>query len=173
MSTTLLGGAAFSLTLYASLAADFTPAAQQFQQEVAQHFTERDGAPTDPVQLVECSPGGTNRVFADGRWYEYRNGKWNPDAVLRPQNDDRFVFAGRRAQPLEAAVPWRVVLQVLRAGTTNWVVGPHFCLVVREDGESGSLTWPEGLLVRQMALSPGGVLHAASSGGLLAFDGTK
>jgi hypothetical protein len=173
MSTTLLGGAAFSLTLCASLAADFTPAAQQFQQEVAQHFTERDGAPTGPVQLVECSPGGTNRLFADGQWHEYRNGKWNPDAVLRPQNDGRFVFAGQRGQPLEAAVPWREVRQVLRAGTTNWVVGPHFCLVVREDGESGSLTWPEGLLVRQMALSPGGVMHAASNGGLLAFDGTK
>src|SRR5664280_1920757 len=105
MSTTLLGGAAFSLTLCASLAADFTPAAQQFQQEVAQHFTERDGAPTGPVQLVECSRSGTNRVFADGQWHKYRNGRWNSDAVLRSQNDGRFVFAGQRGQPLEAAVP--------------------------------------------------------------------
>jgi hypothetical protein len=172
MSSTLLGGAALGLTLCASLAADFTPAAQQFQQEVAQHFTERDGAPTGPVQLVECTPGGTNRVFAAGQWYEFHNGHWNPNAALRPQNDSRFVFAGQQGQPLEAAIPWREVRQVLRAGATNWVVSPHLCLAVREGGDSLALTWPERLVVRQMALSPRGVLHAASSDGLLAYNGT-
>ena len=67
MSSSLRGGAALGLALCTSLAADFTPAAQQFQQEVAQHFTERDGAPTGPVQLVESTPGGTNRAFAAGK----------------------------------------------------------------------------------------------------------
>src|SRR5271169_6824964 len=109
MSTTLLGGAAFGLTLCASLAADFTPAAQQFQQEVAQHFAERDGAPTGSVQLVECTPSGNNRVMADGQWYEYRNGRWGKNAALRSTNDGHFVFAGQRGQPLDAAMPWREV----------------------------------------------------------------
>jgi hypothetical protein len=173
MSSTLLGGAALGLTLCASLAADFTPAAQQFQQEVAQHFTERDGAPTGPVQLVECTPSGTDRVFAAGQWHEFRNGRWSLNAGLKPQNDSRFVFADQQGQPLEATIPWREVRQILRAGATNWVVSPHLCLAVREGGDSVSLTWPERLLVRQMARSPRGVLHAASSDGLLAFNGTR
>src|ERR1022692_1815876 len=77
MTSSLLGGATLGLALCTSLAADFTPAAQQFQQEVAQHFTVRDGAPTGPVQLVECMPGGTTRAFAAGKWYEFRCGRWN------------------------------------------------------------------------------------------------
>jgi hypothetical protein len=173
MSKTLLGGAAFGLTLCASLAADFTPAAQQFQQEVAQHFAERDGAPTGPVQLVDCAPSGTNRVFAAGQWYEFGNGRWNLNAGLRPQNDSRFVFAGRQGQPLEAPIPWREVRQILRAGATNWVVSSHLCVTVREGGDGVSLPWPERLLIGQIAISPRGVLHAASSDGLLAFDGTQ
>ena len=172
MSSTLLGGAALGLTLCASLAADFTPASQQFQQEVARHFTERDGAPTGPVQLIECAPSGANRVFAAGQWHEYQNGRWNLNATLRPQNDTQFVFAGQQGQPLPTAIPWREVRQILRAGTTNWVISPRLCLAVRESGASVSLPWPERLLVRQMALSPRGVLHVASSDGLLAFDGT-
>ena len=119
MSSTLLGGAALGLAVCASLGADFTPAAQQFQQEVAQHFTERDGTPTGPVQLVECTSGGTNRVFAAGQWYEFGNGRWNLNAGLRPQNDSRFVFTGQQGQPLETAVPWREVRQILHAGATN------------------------------------------------------
>ena len=172
MSSSLRGGAALGLALCTSLAADFTPAAQQFQQEVAQHFTERDGAPTGPVQLVESTPGGTNRAFAAGKWYEFRCGRWNLNAGLRPQNDSQFVFAGQQGQPLEATIPWREVRQILRAGATNWVASPRLCLAVREGGDSVSLPWPERLVIRQVALSPGGVLHAASSEGLLAFSGT-
>src|ERR1017187_9583080 len=172
MSSSLRGGAALGLALCTSLAADFTPAAQQFQQEVAQHFTERDGAPTGPVQLVECTPGGTNRAFAAGKWYEFRCGRWNLNAGLRPQNDSQFVFAGQQGQPLEATIPWREVRQILRAGATNWVASPRLCLAVREGGDSVSLPWPERLVIRQVALSPGGALHVASSEGLLAFNGT-
>ncbi|MGO8927674.1 MAG: hypothetical protein ACLQU3_12375 [Limisphaerales bacterium] len=172
MSSTMPGGAALGLAICASLGADFTPAAQQFQQEVAQHFTARDGAPTGPVQLVECAPSGTNRVFAAGQWYELGNGRWNLNAALRPRNDRRFVFADQQGLPLEAAVPWREVCQILRAGATNWVVTPHRCLAVHEGADSAPLPWPERLLIRQIALSPRGVLHAASSDGLLAFNGT-
>src|SRR5271157_3452919 len=119
MSASLLGGAALGLALGTSLASDFTPAPQQFQQEVAQHFTERDGAPMGPVQLIECTAGGTKRAFAAGQWYELRGGGWKLNADLRPRDDRRFVFAGQQGQPLEAAIPWREVRQVLRAGATN------------------------------------------------------
>jgi hypothetical protein len=173
MSSTLLAGAALGLAACAGLGADFTPAGQQFQQEAAQHFTARDGAPTGPVQLVECSPSGTNRVFAAGQWDEYQSGHWNLNAELRQRDDSRFVFAGQRGQLLEAAVPWSEVRQILRAGTTNWVVTSHRCLAVLESGEGVSLPWPERLLIRQIAISPRGVLHAASSEGLLAFNGNS
>jgi hypothetical protein len=172
MSSALLVGAALGLTLCASLAADFTPAAQPFQQEVARHFTDGEGAPTGPVQLVECLPSGTNRVFSAGQWYEFRNGRWNLNPTLRRREESRFVFAGQKGQPLEATIPWREVCQILRAGATNWVVSPHLCVAVREGGDIVSLAWPERQRVRQMALSPRGILHAASSDGLLAFDGS-
>jgi hypothetical protein len=167
---TLLTAAALALTLCASVAADFTPAAQQFQQETARHFTEKDGAPTGPVQLIECLTGGVNRAFAGGQWFESSNGRWNLNAALRPRDDGRFVFAGQRGQPLEAAIPWREVRQILRARATNWVVGAHLCIGVGEGGESVSLALPGGMALRQMALSPGGILHAASSDGLLALN---
>src|ERR1039457_1156192 len=107
MSSSLLGGAALGLALCTSLAADFMPAAQPFQQEVAQRFTELDGAPTGPGHRVQCAPGGINRAFAAGQWYEFRGGRWNLNNALKPQNDSLFVFAGQEGQPLEAAITWR------------------------------------------------------------------
>jgi hypothetical protein len=172
MTSSLLGGAVFCLTVCASVAADFTPAAQQFQQEVADHFTDRDGAPTGPVQLVDCAPGGAIRVFAAGQWYEFGAGHWSLNAALRQQNESRFLFAGQQGQPLEAAIPWREVRQILRAGTTNWVVSSHLCFSVREGDDSVLLPWPEHMVIRQMALSPRGILHAASSDGLVAWNGS-
>jgi hypothetical protein len=172
MSTTLLGGAILGLTLCAGVAGEFTPAPQQFRQEVALHFTERDGAPTGPVQLVECAAGGAIRVFAAGQWYGFGAGRWNLNAALKQPSEGRFVFAGPLGQPLEASIPWREVRQILRGGTTNWVVSAHRCLVVREGAETASLTWPGNLEIRQIALSPQGILHAASSDGLLAFNGS-
>ena len=173
MSSTWRAAAVLGLAVCGSPGEDFTPAAQQFQQEVALHFTARDGAPTGPVQLVECAPSGTKRVFAAGQWYEFRNGRWDLNSELRQANDSRFVFAGQQGQPLGAPVPWRDVRQILRAGTTNWVATPHRCVAVAEGGDGAPLPWAEGLLIRQVALSPRGVLHAASSDGLLAFNGTS
>ena len=109
MSSNLLAAAALALTLCASVAGEITPAAQQFQQEVAEHFTEGDGAPTGPVQLVECAPGGATRAFASGQWHEFRSGHWSLNAALNPPNNNRFVFAGQHGQPLEAVIPWREV----------------------------------------------------------------
>jgi hypothetical protein len=172
MSPSLLGGAVLSLAVGSGLAASFTPAAQQFQQEIAQRFTEHEGAPTGPVQLVECSPGGTTRAFAAGQWYEFQNGRWSLNAALRAPNDSQFVFAGPEGQPLAAAIPWREVRQILRAGATNWIVGSHLCVAVSRSGQGVLLPWPERRLIRQMALSPRGVLHAATSQGLLTFNGT-
>jgi hypothetical protein len=152
-------------------AAEFTPGAQRFRQEVAQKFTEDDGAPVGLVQLVECTPSGTKRVFAAGQWYEFQERRWHLDTSLKATNDDRFVFSDRQGHALAAPIPWRQVRQVLRAGATNWVAGQHSCVMGCEGGETVSLDWPEGLQLHQLALSPHGVLHAASSRGLRTFDG--
>ena len=170
MSSTWLGTAILGLALFASQAAEFTPAAQRFQQEVAEHFAERDGTPSGPVQWVECSASGVIRAFAAGQWYEFHAGRWTINETLKSRSEGRFVFAGGQGQPLEVNIPGREVLQILRAGVTNWVVTPHRCLIVTESGQTDLLPLTEGRLIRQMAVSPRGVLHAASSDGLLAFD---
>jgi hypothetical protein len=173
VSATLLAGAGLGSAVCASLAADFTPALQQFPQEVAQHFSERDGAPTGPVQLLHGGPGGAPRVFSRGQWYSFRNEIWNLNPVLKPPNERRFVFPGQKGQRLEAGIPWREVRQIMREGTTNWVISSHLCLGVREDGETFSLSWPENAALRQIAISPRGTLYAAGSNGLLAWNGSN
>jgi len=129
--------------------------------------------PTGPVQLVECAPSGTNRVFAAGQWYEFGNGRWNLNAGLRPQSDSRFVFAGQQGQPLKHPFPGaRFARSCAPEPRTGWSV-PICASRCVKAGTEFSLPWPERLLIRQIAISPHGVLHAASSDGLLAFDGTK
>jgi hypothetical protein len=81
------------------------------------------------------------------------------------------VFAGIDGKPLAAPIPWREVRQILRAGVTKWIAGSNACVAVQGSGESLSLAWPGSLVLHQLALSPGGVLHAASSSGVFAFTG--
>ncbi len=171
VSSTLLAIAVLGSAVCPSLATDFTPALQPFQQEVAEHFTASDGAPMGPVQLIECVPGGVPAAFASGQWYDFRRGRWNLNPAVKPKNDSRFAFEGKHGQLLEAPIPWREVRQILRAGATNWVISSHVCLGVREDGQSISLVFPEHAMIQQAALSPGGILHAAASDGLFSWNG--
>ena len=173
MSSTLLGGAIFGLTLCAGLAADFAPAAQSFRQEVALQFAERDGAPAGPVQLVECAASGAVRAFSAGQWYEFQSGRWNTDAALKQRDDNRFIFAGQQGQPLEAMIAWRDVRQILRAGDTNFVAGSHLCVTVAESGTASLPPLPANALIRQLALSPRGLVDAASSDGLFSWNGSS
>jgi hypothetical protein len=169
MSTPSLAGVILILTLSAGRAADFTPAPRQFQQEVARHFTGSNGAPAGAVQLIECLPGGPVRVFAGGSWRELRKDRWTRNEALTEQDESQFVFSGQQQQPLRAPVPWREVRQVWRGKSTNWVVTPQRCLAVSEDGKVVPLPWPAPRQIRQIALSPTGIPHAASSAGLFAL----
>ena len=173
MLTKFFIGAALGLAITTGLGADVQPAPQRFQQEVAQHFTEKEGAPAGPVALVDCAANGAIRVFAAGQWYELQDGKWQLNAALKPENDTQFTFADSKGQPAHAPVPWREVRQVLRAGATNYVAGARACFAVPEGSAAVSLGWPEGLTVRQIAVSPEGVLHVASSAGLWALHGKE
>ncbi|MGO8700131.1 MAG: hypothetical protein ACLQVY_20775 [Limisphaerales bacterium] len=169
MSTASFASAIWILTLSTGLAADFTPASQQFQQEVARHFAGSNGAPVGAVQLIECLPDGAVRAFAGGSWREFRHERWNSVAGLAERDENQFVFSGQQGQPLRATVPWREVRQVLRGKSTDWVVTPQHCLAVSEDGNVVALPWAAPRLLRQMALSPNGILYAASSDGLFAL----
>jgi hypothetical protein len=171
LPTRLLIGAALGLGVQAGLAADFQPAPQQFRQEIAQRFTDKEGAPMGPVALVDCIASGTIRVFAAGQWYEFQDGRWHVNAALKPGSDTQFTFADRKGLPTQAPVAWQEVRQFLRAGATSFVAGAHTCLACPEGGEPISLGWPEHLTVRQMAISSDGVLHVASSAGLWALRG--
>ena len=154
-------------------AADFTPAPQPFRQETARHFALSVVPEATPVQLIECPPGGPPRAFAGGQWYEFQADRWVSNASLRTSAEDRFTFPSREGQRLEAPLPWGEVRQILRAGPTNWVAGARACCIVPENGPVSTLTLPEGVWLRQVAVSPKGVLHAATSRGLLTPEGTN
>ena len=162
MSSRIFTGTILGLTVCVSGAADFQPAAQQFRQEVAHRY-----ALPKPAQLVECASGGANRAFVAGEWLELRGDQWLVNAALNQRQADRFVFASLASVPIEAPVPWREIKQLVRAGKTNWLLTAAACLRVSESGQSFSQPFAAGVTAQQMAISPLGVVHIASSGGLL------
>jgi len=170
MSSVFQASVILCLTLCVAQGVEFTPAPQRFQQEVALYFTEQDGSPSGPIQLIEAGADGVIRSFASGQWYEFHAGHWSVNKTLKAQSDSQFVFADSHGKALQANIPWREVTQLLRSGITNWVIGSNRCLVVTEGGVISTITWPKELMIHQMALSPDNILHAASSDGLLAFD---
>ena len=125
------------------------------------------------------SIGGLRRRGGDpslrwGQWYEFQDGRWHVNAALKPGGDSQFTFADSKGLPVQAPVPWREVRQLVRAGATNYVAGRP-CLPCRAGGSVKPLPlgWPESLTVRQMAISPDGVLHVGSSAGLWALRGKR
>jgi hypothetical protein len=93
------------------------------------------------------------------------------NTALKCETDTQFVYADGKGLPARALLPWREVRQLVRAGTTNFVAGAHACIAVPEGGEAVSLGWPADRTIRQMAVSPDGVLHVGSSAGLWALHG--
>src|SRR5215831_10134511 len=90
---------------------DFTPAPQRFRQEIATRWGEREGLPTQPVQLLDIAPGGEVRAFSAGRWYELHETRWTTNTQLTASSESTFVFADAAGQRLEVAVPWHQVRQ--------------------------------------------------------------
>lgn len=156
---------ALGLGIYTGVTADVTPAPQRFRQEIARSFTAKDGLPAGKVQLIECTSEGMGRAFAAGQWYEFREGRWQPVPGLRARNDNEFIFADAKGQQVGVAAPWREIQQVLRFGTTNFLLRAGEPKVVAE-AKLLSLGWVSGSRADQMAVSREGILHAASSGGL-------
>ena len=92
------------LTVSVASAADFTPAGQRFQQEIARSFTAKDGAPPGPIQLIDAAPGSGIRAFSGGTWYEFRQGTWNQNPALAQKEDTQFVLPGTTDKPLTVPI---------------------------------------------------------------------
>src|SRR5437660_7301963 len=84
---------------HAGAAADFTPAPQKFRQEIARAVGEADGLPGERIQLLELSADGGPQAFAGGRWYQFKEGRWQSNNSLTPSSAEQFAFTdaqGRR-----------------------------------------------------------------------------
>ncbi len=152
-------------------AAEFTPAPQEFLQEVAVRFGEADGLPAGPIQLLDRAPGGQVLAFAAGKWFEFRAGHWQANDALAPKDAGSFTCCAGEGRILTAPLPWREAQQVLRAGPTTVLAGARGVFRVLSNGSAISLEWPQECPLRQIALSPQGLLHVASSRGLYVQDG--
>jgi hypothetical protein len=161
----VLGGAAGAIR-----AADFSPAAQEFSQEIAVRFGEADGLPAGPIQLLDRASDGQVRAFAAGKWFEFREGRWQANDALRPKNADTFTCAGGAG--LTFPIPWREARQVLRAGPAIFVATATGVYAAHEDGSVAMLGWPQAWPIAQIAISPQGLLHVASGRGLYVQDGS-
>jgi hypothetical protein len=153
-----------------AMAAGFTPAPQNFRQEVAV-FAEDEELARQPVQLIESSGDGVVRAFSAGRWHEFRDGHWRVNESLSPQTDGQFSFATKAGQREEAPVPWREVKQLLRFGSTNFISAAELFAV--NQGKRIDLPSAQGARVNQIAISPDGILHVASSAGLHWLSGDR
>lgn len=146
-------------------AAQFTPAPQRFRQEIATQFSRSNGLSSTDMRLVETGADGTPRAFADGRWFEFRERRWQELPGLAARSDDQFALAGVKDQPIVVPLPWREVQQVLREKTNLWIATSKDPYAVA-GGELKSLGWPSRYRVHQIAAAPDGTLWVASSGGL-------
>ena len=152
--------AAFSAILRA---ADFTAAPQQFQQEIAHHRELTNGLPVGPVQLLELEPNGNPSVFVNGTWFTRRQERWEPLSTNDWKSDRFTVPEGVGVKIVD--LPARSVIQLLRFGSTNYVVTDRDLYAVVQ-GSVQSLQWPSRYEVYQLAVAPDGILYLASAAGL-------
>lgn len=151
--------------LYARLfGAEFTPTPQAFRQEVAQRFPAAQ-TQLDAVQLLEFAADGALRVFARGKWSEWREGKWSVLPALTSKSDREFVFPGAGGAAVTVSLPWAQMKQLVHAGSVTWLASEKELFVVRE-GKLVAQGWGEKGKINQFAVAPDGAVVVASSVGL-------
>jgi len=117
------------------------------------------------MQLIECAEDGTVRAFGSGRWYVFHDGHWRPDEALAASEESRFAFPDASGKRIEALAHWLEIRQIVRFGVTNFISGVEPLMIVQD--KPISLGWERSMgQVNQIAISPEGRLHVASSGGL-------
>lgn len=173
--STHLGICAAALLCLASTVcgADFQPATQRFQQEIAIHFGAGSGLPNAAVQILQCNRAGTN-VFMAGKWYSCRGEQWAVSSQIVPTEPDRFAFANESNEILQADVAWQGVRQLLNHGTADYLLTTNQIYVMK-GGKLASLNWTNGGELNQMAVAGEGLsepgIYLASSIGLFRHDG--
>jgi hypothetical protein len=151
-------------------AAAVQPIPQRFVQEIAHHHTRTNRLPPGAVQLVEVTPDGAPRIFAQSRWWTYRQDRWEPLAEIPESGAGEFRFPDAGGRPQSAGLPHAEILQVLRHGARSYLISAREPFAW-EDGSLRKLAWPSGRTIRQAALAPDGSLWVASSGGLYSLVG--
>ena len=98
-----------------AMAADFKPAPQEFQQEIARHWALPAGASAGGLTLVDTAPDGTVRVADGRRWYVLRGDQLElPPPPPGSAAGAGYVFIGDTAHPLP--VPLSAVRQINHQG---------------------------------------------------------
>lgn len=146
-------------------AADFTPAPQQFQQEIAGHKISTGTESQAPVQLMDAGPGQTLRMFSGGRWFTHQSGDWKEEPALAQKSREEFTFAGPDGNPQTVRLAWSGVKQIIRRGSEIWLATELDPMLV-VDGKINGVGWPSKWKVNQIALGAGDELVVASSDGL-------
>jgi hypothetical protein len=97
-------------------AATFQPAPQRFQQELAVQQTGPDNTPAFPsdVQLLDPTPTGEPRVFAEGQWHARHNGIWRVVPEWTPSDENQFVVPDPNGLPIRVRLNGHELRQVLR-----------------------------------------------------------
>jgi hypothetical protein len=146
-------------------AGDSIPAPQQFKQEVARRFTQKDGVAQGAVQLVECAPSGATRAFISGQWYGFNDGHWVGISELKSASEGEFTFFDGDDQLVRVEVPWREVRQAIHHAEASYLATANNVFRI-DAGKLVPLDWPKGWRINQVALDPIGIVHVASSEGL-------
>lgn len=155
-----------------SYAAEFKAAPQKFLQEVATRFARADGVPAGGIQLMDMVTEGSPRVFANGNWFELREGRWQTVLELAPRSADSFVFCGRSGESITVSLPWAEVRQVLRQGQAIWLVTVKE-VYAAASGQLRAMGWGDKGRINQVAASTNGTLVVASSVGLFEKAGAN
>ena len=152
-----------SIIQVCGIAGEFQPALQSFFQEVAE--TRQTGLGPGTIQLLECAGSGMASVFQGGRWYDFQNARWVIREGFAASDTGEFVFADAGGARVQVKIPWREVRQVLRSGTTSFIVTDSKVCAV-EGGKVNRWESPEAGKFNQIAADDAGHLYAATENGL-------
>ncbi len=103
--------------------------------------------------------------FADGQWYSFVRNAWKVEPGLNQESDHSFRFQEAPGRIRTVPVPWREVRELLWFDGTS-LIATADRLYELSAGKLRSLNWPRDKAVKQVAISPGGVLWVASDAGL-------
>lgn len=145
-----------------TFAASFTPAPQEFPQEIARHWPLPATA-VGGFTVADIAPDGTLRLADGKQWYTLQND--HLEVVPRPANagkDSSEIFIGNTSRTVP--VPLAEIRQLQRQGDVVWLATTRGAARVTASGQV-SHELP-GHDVRQVATGSDGLVLAATSRGL-------